>query len=1038
MIDKNKGWCVFCKTPIYQVVSQQMAMPWLSKPVGVGCLLAMPLWFMPAWATHSTPAVDSWAAQQNASPNTQYSQKANAQDDISKDKPSKDKPAIAPQIQIEQITRKLERLQQQSGTSSTDLSLGAFDGVGDVLSDEVGVARIDAQVPALGIEQLQVNGVDKGALDKGGVDKNTAKPQTQNSDQTLAQASPEQQTLDPDVLLPAYQKSNTLSPQSPANDVISKQPSLINRLMNRFLKDGVAAAPRLSARVYLLDNSLLDNSLPDNSLPDNSDVGSTDTTNQQAGDQQTDNQTQTQHTSTADNEVLVPIERTWSEPNQLNSSVIAQTTARRAAPAKDEPFANIIAAIENITVEQTPSFSVALPRLRQVVESAARAVGYYDMDFTLAHAGNGEIEVLVRRLGEPVRISEQIVDIRGQGATDSAFITLKNQADQRIGEVLNHGDYEATKAGIDAVQVAQGFFDGRWLDNSVEVLLPDNQADVSLVYETGERYRFDEVVFFTTDPATGQLTTDPDKLPVKPSLLHQLINFEQGDFFDRQAVNQLSADLMTTRYFNTANVETVLPAHANPANQPKTPKPVATPDKATDIRLHDETEGEVQARTYPIDFSPSQDLIEKLGLVATKANRLYNSPDDRILDESTRKRSTSLLGRISDTVSNIVKAILPDDAPDETAMTQNPRAGLAGRKLPEQVAVDKKVPLYIFVSSERPNDMQAGLGWGSDTGLRATARLDNTLINRAGYQAGVDMSFSQIDKGINAYASRPLSHPINDKLGINARYYEERIAQPNAAALSSQTLESGVVRNIINPEGYNRSYSLRYRLDKLKTNQAQGDWRDLPQHFYAGEPSQQAVLFGASLSKTTQNQPIAPTQGHRQHYSLEMGSRKLGSDTDLVIAKANFGAMRGFGDNAYGKERAHQLVGRFEAGYLWAKDFERVPYKLRFFAGGDQSIRGYNYQSIAPVNEAGYLMGGQIMAVGGLEYNYEVKEGLRAAVFGDVGGAYDKKFAGATKIGAGVGVRWASPVGTVRVDIAKGIEKSSTPIRLHFMIGLPF
>ena len=72
------------------------------------------------------------------------------------------------------------------------------------------------------------------------------------------------------------------------------------------------------------------------------------------------------------------------------------------------------------------------------------------------------------------------------------------------------------------------------------------------------------------------------------------------------------------------------------------------------------------------------------------------------------------------------------------------------------------------------------------------------------------------------------------------------------------------------------------------------------------------------------------------------------------------------------------------------------------------------------------------MAVGTAEYNYEFMKDLRLAVFGDIGNAYDKGFTNDTKIGAGVGVRWASPVGQVRVDVATGVKEEGNPIKLHF------
>lgn len=75
------------------------------------------------------------------------------------------------------------------------------------------------------------------------------------------------------------------------------------------------------------------------------------------------------------------------------------------------------------------------------------------------------------------------------------------------------------------------------------------------------------------------------------------------------------------------------------------------------------------------------------------------------------------------------------------------------------------------------------------------------------------------------------------------------------------------------------------------------------------------------------------------------------------------------------------------------------------------------------------------MAVGSLEYNYQFIEGWRAAVFSDFGNAYDKNFSDPTEYSVGVGLRWASPIGPVRIDVASGISSEDHPIRLHIIIG---
>jgi translocation and assembly module TamA len=80
---------------------------------------------------------------------------------------------------------------------------------------------------------------------------------------------------------------------------------------------------------------------------------------------------------------------------------------------------------------------------------------------------------------------------------------------------------------------------------------------------------------------------------------------------------------------------------------------------------------------------------------------------------------------------------------------------------------------------------------------------------------------------------------------------------------------------------------------------------------------------------------------------------------------------------------------------------------------------------------------GQALAIVSAEYNYEFRPGFRGAIFSDVGSAYDKDFSNETNVGVGVGIRWASPVGVVRVDVAAGVTEESVPIKLHFFIGSP-
>lgn len=188
-------------------------------------------------------------------------------------------------------------------------------------------------------------------------------------------------------------------------------------------------------------------------------------------------------------------------------------------------------------------------------------------------------------------------------------------------------------------------------------------------------------------------------------------------------------------------------------------------------------------------------------------------------------------------------------------------------------------------------------------------------------------------------------------------------------------------------------------------------------------------MFGYEISKVSSDDRVNPKQGLKQSYKIEVGSDSLLSDVNLAILNAGWKGLYSLGE-----KDQHQLVGRADLGYIFTENFDKVPYNLRYFAGGDQTLRGFDYKSLSP-NVYDINIGGQGLAVGSLEYNYEFKSGWRAAVFSDFGNAYNEKFSNPIEYSAGVGIRWRSPVGPIRLDVATGLSDDGHPIRLHFFIG---
>lgn len=841
----------------------------------------------------------------------------------------------------------------------------------------------------------------------GKVDNQVKNSNAESADEMVAEVQQNgaaEAGINPEDYLPEYQHdpnqdltATVFEEQYQDDDDSRAKPGFFKGLYNRFFNDGYAALPKIKAKIYL----------------------------------------QQSPTSEGDAPRLIRVSN------------------------GTQPATNIKAAMENITVESISDFTAVTPKLHQEALNAAQAVGYYDIELSFKRVNSDEVAVIIEHLGDPVRINTSpIIDIRGGGEDLAEFKAIQEDSPLKEGEIFNHGEYKQTKQRIETTKDQFGFFDGQWLNKSVDIILPDNTADVDLVYDTGERYHFDKVVFFTIDKETGQLTTDPDKLPVKAELLHQLHRFEVGDDFYAPDVTRFTNDLSATRYFNSVNVETIRPnssgatlgfendgdediltngdeAQLNAQANGQGSDPIQYDENGEPLDTQAMNNPNWEDEFAPIDYKVDQETSAKLENITAKAERLSRLPDDRVLDE-TEEKAKSLLGKISNAVSDVVKQVFPDEKDpyaDTSALPDDlSKTVLANRKTPQDVAQSKSVPLYVFVTADKPRDVDLGIGYGTDTGVRAVARMEHNLINRDGYQAGISVGASKINKSVNLHASRPWKHPLDDTLNANISYEQETINQGEGNLdLETNTIKGGLTRNIRNEEGWNRTYSVRYRQDELESGVTGPDRENLPVPFNreGAQFNQEAFLLGYQIDKTVTDNATNPTKGWRQYYSIEAGSDSVLSDTDMAIARAGVSGVYSFGE-----QNKHQVVASLDGGYIWAHDFEDVPYKLRFFAGGDRSIRGYDYNSLS-ATEKGYLVGGQVLAVGSTEYNYEFKPGLRGAVFADVGNAYDTNFEADTKLGLGFGVRWASPVGMVRVDLAAGVLEDSIPVRLHFFIGSP-
>lgn len=646
---------------------------------------------------------------------------------------------------------------------------------------------------------------------------------------------------------------------------------------------------------------------------------------------------------------------------------------------------NINNKLSSFTQESFEDYNSALPQLRTMATQAAQAVGYYDAKFQFDRVAANKLKVTVTP-NEPVKVTTENIEFTGAGATTPQFQLIRLIPDLNVGDILNHGLYEQMKTRISDVASDNGFFDAYWRLHDVKVQSPENTADINLRYETGERYKLDNVEFRMSDPSKP--------LPLKLKVLQSMVPWKEGDDYAFWRVNTLANNLTNSRYFNWSLVESVKP---NPITKPlELPPDIQTlvdQQRIDNGQAIEQAQGKSTKKAIISDKEVSQNVVNEDQFAGTQADQ---SEEQKQLDATQQQKKTA-------------KEQMQDKARDE-----------------------KKIPVIVTLNADKLNSAELGVGWGTDTGARVRAQYRRAIVNSSGHSFDANMEVSQIRQAIDTRYTIPYKHPLNDYFNILGGYEREEFDGVGPGmSLTTESAVVGAERVIKNPLGrWQQTYGVRYRLDKIHQI-GEVDSADVPDAFLrpGSNPQQQALLLGYQLSRKDSNDPVNPTKGFKQDYKIQLASKSLISDANMAIVNADWGFIYSLGENYN-----HQFVVGANLGYIFTDDFNNVPYNLRFFAGGDQSIRGFDYKSLSPT-ENGYKIGGQALAVGSLEYNYQFKPGWRAAVFTDVGNAYDKKFSNPTAYSIGVGVRWQSPIGPIRLDVASGISDENHPIRVHFFIG---
>lgn len=325
----------------------------------------------------------------------------------------------------------------------------------------------------------------------------------------------------------------------------------------------------------------------------------------------------------------------------------------------------------------------------------------------------------------------------------------------------------------------------------------------------------------------------------------------------------------------------------------------------------------------------------------------------------------------------------------------------------ESLNADQTADIDVTVNELEQNTVRIGVGASTNTGARILFNYtDRNLFDR-----GLLWDSSlRLEQRLQAATSNITF--LTDEKGFRDSI-QNSVIRTDLEGQTTTALQNGVRRYWGQPNLFEQYVGANLLYEFLTVD---------------GEQSQfnKAATLAYGLNMRRLDHPLAPTKGWILNTQFQLAPLDKLSDGRFLQSQARLQAF-------YPLTQSTQWLGRIEVGAVTGA--RSVPATYLFRAGGDQSVRGYAFQSLG-VKEADAIVGGRVLLTGSTEIVQWLTSSWGAAMFVDFGNAANSWKDYDPVLGYGLGARWRSPIGPVGVDIAHGQETGE--YRLHFNLGVNF
>jgi len=345
---------------------------------------------------------------------------------------------------------------------------------------------------------------------------------------------------------------------------------------------------------------------------------------------------------------------------------------------------------------------------------------------------------------------------------------------------------------------------------------------------------------------------------------------------------------------------------------------------------------------------------------------------------------------------------------------------------------DNQVPIRLRVTERDAHSVRMGLGWGTEDLFRVRILQVNRNMIGLNETFTIEGKVSAIYQGLVGRVKIPFVYSLDTNMLLaGGMEQQNNEAYENRRLFFSPTLEYVLTGNWRFYLGYNVE---KDNLLELKTLVPDPEAEKEEQYI-------SSVPFG--LRYDGRDSVLNPTSGTFFRLDVEVASDAIGSEVEFLRPVADLRHVVPLQE--YLGLHDWYLAARAKGGLAWnLPGTDRIPLVRRFFPGGADSVRGYPYQKLGPLDEGGRPLGGEAFVEGSVEVRFPLVGELGGVVFADAGNAYESLSTeiGSLRFTTGAGLRYHTPVGPLRLDFGYQLNPpSDSPLaryEVYLSVGQAF